>query len=150
MANNTPSPLGALERSILGTPNAMANLGLGEGEIEPDDSPDGRTAVQYGGGDGLFSPDAPSAGGLDAIGAGLMGVLGDPSALDGGAAGASALIANLEAMAADFERQSGEPETEIRAQIAQLRTVLAARPAAVAFLSITSASRYHSGGSVPT
>ena len=51
-----------------------------------------------------------------------LGAGGDPSAL----------IAQLEAMAADFERQTGEPETEIRSKIALLKSVLAARPTVVA------------------
>ena len=58
-------------------------------------------------------------GGLDLT---ALGPGGDPSAL----------IAQLEAMADEFERQSGQPEMEIRSQITMLRSVLAARPAAVA------------------
>ena len=55
----------------------------------------------------------------------LMGALGP-----GG--DATALIAHLEAMASEFESQSGEPETEIRTKIAMLRSIIDSRPMAVA------------------
>ena len=101
-------------------------------ELDDDDSPSvGRSAVQYGGDDALFEDSpapmvaASSSGqedGADAL-AGL--------ALGGGA-DSGALIAYLEQMAASFEEQTGEVETEIRGKIAQLRAVLDARPAVVA------------------
>ena len=152
------SPHAALERQMGLSSNGPAPMEF-DGQIadDDDDSPAGRQAVQYGGGgdDGLFSPDAamPTAaaaappaqeeevdasadgadGGLDAMSAALLGVLGDPSgALGGDGGSANALLAQLEAMADEFEQQSGQPETEIRGKIAMLRSVLGARPAAVA------------------
>ena len=44
----------------------------------------------------------------------------------------TAAAPHVEAMADEFEQQSGQPETEIRGKIAMLRSVLGARPAAVA------------------
>ena len=142
------SPLSALERQMGVAKDAM-DIDIGTPTSLPDDdedaTPPGRSAVSYARtGDGLFSPATPvaasdagdgeknaaDAGGLDNLTGGLMDLLGDPaSALDGGG---MAVIAQLEAMADEFERQSGEPEVEIRAKIAMLRSVLDARPGAVA------------------
>ena len=95
-----------------------------DGEIESDaeSTPNaGRTAVQYCGDDDSLFGDSPAAGGFQALDA-LTGLDGDPTAL----------ITQLEAMAAEFEKLSGEPETQIRSQIALLRSVIDSRPAAVA------------------
>ena len=86
---------------------------------DPDETPPGRAPVSYTtAGDGLFSPLTPAAGDVEPDAAalsGLMGMLhgslGDPSGGIGG--GTAALIAQLESMADEFERQSGEEETEI-------------------------------------
>jgi hypothetical protein len=123
--------------------------GIGIPDEDPDATPPGRAAVSYStAGDSLFSPPVPpvaleapgssgdgehdedASAGSDALPDGLLGLLGDPMGALG--AGAPALIANLEAMAEEFERQSGEPEVEIRAKIAMLRGVLDSRPGAVA------------------
>jgi len=137
------SPLGALERSMGLT---AISSPFSPGEIsDMDETPPGRSAVQYGSGqDALFDSPVVSNAILDAmdengpegdddpsssvanlfgsIDASMLGPGGDPSAL----------LAQLEAVANEFERQSGEPETEIRGQIALLRSVLDARPAAIA------------------
>jgi hypothetical protein len=130
---SSDSPLSALERSM-----GLASVGaspavFSPGELESDPEatpPAGRRAVHYGspGEDALFEDDAAAADEdpeaassvLD-----LMGALGP-----GGDAGA--LISQLESMADDFERQSGQPEIEIRSKIAMLRSVIDSRPAAVA------------------
>jgi hypothetical protein len=78
-----------------------------DGEIEPEDEAKGRTAVVYDDCDLLLSPGV-APGGSDN------------------------LIAQLEAMADQLERESGEPEHGIRTQIAQLRAVLQGQAAAVA------------------
>lgn len=128
------SPLSALERMMLSPSDAMDMDGGRLPDEDPDATPPGRAAVSYAtAGDSLFSPPAPqadadAAGGGDLLADGLMGLLGDPS----GALGSGGLVAQLEAMAEDFERQTGEPETEIRAKIAMLRGVLDARPGVVA------------------
>ena len=143
MADNMLSPLSNLEQSMGIQRDAMDIDGFvpngGLPDEDPDSTPEGRAAVSYStAGDSLFSP--PSGNGANTaanndddaapdLGV-LMGLLGDPSGALG--AGAPALIAQLEAMAEEFERQSGEPETEIRGKIAMLRSVLDARPQAVA------------------
>ena len=148
------SPHSALERSMgieVGGGDPMDFEPHGLPDDDPDATPPGRQAVSYGGGDGLFSPEEPQAqqqrqqqqqreeaaaaepdgGGLDALTAGLLGVLGDPtSALGGG--NSAALLAQLEAMADAFEQESGEVETDIRGKIAMLRGVLDARPSVIA------------------
>ena len=155
MSGDPLTPLSALEKSM-GLAHVSTGVDIGEGGIpdsDPDDTPPhGRAAVHYGNqGDALFSSPEPSPAappavplgapsgvgissnggdGLENALAGLLGgVLGDDSS---GAGGPAALIAQLEAMADDFERQSGEPELEIRGKIAMLRSVLDARPQAVA------------------
>jgi hypothetical protein len=120
------TPHSALERQ-LGLSGASPMDMDGHIPESPDESPPaGRAAVSYGTSDPLFSPTA-AAGSSDLLGAGLLDALSSSGA-DGGAA----MIAQLEVMAADFERQSGVPETEIRAKIAALKSVFAARPGAVA------------------
>ena len=133
-------------------------MDIGDGTIpdtDDDMTPPGRAAVSYStAGDSLFSPATPAppssqplppqppklaqtpcAGAIaedadDAFAEGLLGLLGDPSGALG--ANSGALLVQLETMAAEFERQSGEPETEIRAKIALLKSVLDARPGVVA------------------
>lgn len=120
------SPLTALERSM-----GITSIGSpfdGQIDSEPDSTPPGRTAVQYGDDDALFDDandgEGSSSSGLDmgSLDMTALGPGGDPTAL----------IAQLEAIAASIEEQSGEPETEIRSKIALLRSVLDSRPAAVA------------------
>ena len=108
-------------------------------ESDPEATPPlGRGLVNYDAqGDALF--DSPVAkGGTYPADVDLSDAANDeglPDALDlsmlsmGGDAGT--LLAQLERMADDFEKQSGEPETEIRSKIAMLRSVLDARPAEV-------------------
>ena len=148
------SPLSALERSM-GLASVAAGsstpIAFSPGGIESDADatpPAGRAAVHYGGDDSLFDSPSPivanatvpaegaaameqdEEAGIDGGMAGLFGALDETALGPGG--DATALLAQLEAMAAEFERQSGEPETHIRGQIAVLRSVLDARPAAVA------------------
>ena len=151
------SPLTSLERSMgLATVGGYAQSAFSPGDgIESDPEatpPAGRTLCHYGGDDPLFSSPSPVVANATAPmgtaepvtaddddeeeddGDGdLGGILGglDLTALGPGG-DPSALIAQLEAMADEFERQSGQPETEIRSQITMLRSVLAARPVAVA------------------
>ena len=152
------SPLTSLERSMgLATVGGSAQSAFSPGDgIESDPEatpPAGRTLCHYGGDDPLFSSPSPVVANAtapmgtaetitaddddnddDDDGDGdLGGILGglDLTALGPGG-DPSALIAQLEAMADEFERQSGQPEMEIRSQITMLRSVLAARPAAVA------------------
>ena len=152
------SPLTSLERSMgLATVGGHAQSAFSPGDgIESDPEatpPAGRTLCHYGGDDPLFSSPSPVVANAtapmgtaetitaddddnddDDDGDGdLGGILGglDLTALGPGG-DPSALIAQLEAMADEFERQSGQPETEIRSQITMLRGVLAARPVAVA------------------
>lgn len=151
------TPLSALERQMgiasvsgcSGTPSSE----VFDGAIDSDPDatpPPGRAApVRYSDGDALFADTPPShpaaqsetaeaeemdddeesaassSEGLGLDANAMLSVLGP-----GG--DASALIAQLEAMAEAFERQSGEPETEIRGKIALLKSVIDARPAAVA------------------
>ena len=112
------------------SPSDAMEVEGGVPEEDPDATPPGRAAVSYStAGDSLFSPEPQQeAAGDDLLAGGLMGLLSDPS----GALGSGGLIAQLEAMAEEFERQTGEPETEIRGKIAMLRSVLDARPAMVA------------------
>ena len=151
------SPLTSLERSMgLATVGGYAQSAFSPGdgiESDPEATPAaGRTLCHYGGDDPLFSSPSPVVANATAPmgtaepitadddeeeeddGDGdLGGILGgfDITALGPGG-DPSALLAQLEAMADEFERQSGQPETEIRSQITMLRGVLAARPVAVA------------------
>jgi hypothetical protein len=134
------TPLSALEQSmgLLGasTPADMEVVGLPESD--PDETPPGRAAVSYSlQGDALFAATPEEASASEAgngsspiddelLGGGLLNLLG------GGGAEQGALIRQLEAMAEEFEEQSGVPEVEIRAKIAMLRNVFEARDTAVA------------------
>jgi len=135
-----------LERAmgILSVDHAAAGEHF-DGEIEdeePDEPPEGRAAVGYGDDTGLFDeddatglmipnpespagcsdPESPSPVASDLLGGDLGSLLGgDPGAL----------IAHLEQMAAALEAESGEEESEIRAKIALLRSVLDDRPSVV-------------------
>ena len=95
----------------------FGNIGVADdfdGEIEPDDEPNGRTAVVYDD-DPLLA--SPPPGGLSELASRAV----HPG---GGGGGGEALLARLEAMAAQLEAESGEPEPGIRAQISTLRAVL--------------------------
>ena len=151
-ADDPLSPLSALEKQMgLLAPTTPEMDVEGIPDSDPDETPEGRRAVQYGRGDELFASPSPrpaptsasvgdgdiepadssfDSGGMND---GLLGLLGGVLGGGGdGGPGPGAMIAQLEAMADDFERQSGEPEVEIRAKIAMLRSVLEARPGAVA------------------
>jgi hypothetical protein len=130
MSGDAPlTPVSALERSM--GLAAVSRPPHFDGEIDSDPDatpPPGRTTVHYGN-DALFD-DSPAAGSNSDNDGGanimdLMGALGP----DGNT---GALIAQLEAMADEFERQSGEPETEIRGKIAMLKGILDSHPTAVA------------------
>jgi len=141
MSGEPLTPHAALEREMGlrgAPPTPMSVEGLPSDD--PDDTPPGRQGlVSYShDGDSLFSPAEPSgpAGGAHEMSEsdGMLNLLGDLLGGGGGGGGndgTGALIAQLEAMADEFEQQSGEPEVEIRAKIATLRSVLDARDAAV-------------------
>ena len=135
MDSDPMTPLSALEQSM-GLRNAAATPMEVEGlpDSDPDETPPGRVAVSYSRqGDPLFATpeEGEGSGGRaaarddgDPLGEGILSLLG-------GGAEQAALIQQLEAMADEFEQQSGEPEVEIRAKIAMLRGVFEARDAAV-------------------
>jgi len=109
----------------------------GQIEEDEDDSHGGlRSAVQYGD-DALFDileseqrePSAASE--LVSMATGGANEMPDEDASVALTGDPGALIAYLEQMADTFEAQSGEEETEIRAKIATLRSVLEARSSVV-------------------
>ena len=136
--------LAALEKELGGLSVGDAD-GFGGGEIEPDDDASTRTAVRYGdaAADPLFDDD--DGGGGAAASTAALGALG---ALGGDGA---ALIAYLEQTAAAFEAESGAPDPELRAKIAQLRAALHGRSAEVEAqaTSVAAAADAADGGAEP-
>ena len=124
MSKSADDALAALEKQLGGLSVGDAD-GFGGGEIEPDDDASTRTAVRYGdaAADPLFDDDGGGAAASTTANAlGALGALGGDGA---------ALIAYLEQTAAAFEAESGAPDPELRAKIAQLRAALHGRSAEV-------------------
>ena len=134
--------LAALEKELGGLSVGDAD-GFGGGEIEPDDDASTRTAVRYG--DAAADPLFDDDGGGAAASTAALGALG---ALGGDGA---ALIAYLEQTAAAFEAESGAPDPELRAKIAQLRAALHGRSAEVEAqaTSVAAAADAADGGAEP-
>ena len=141
MSKSADDALAALEKELGGLSVGDAD-GFGGGEIEPDDDASTRTAVRYGdaAADPLFDDDDGAAASTAALGA--LGALGGDGA---------ALIAYLEQMAAAFEAESGAPDPELRAKIAQLRAALHGRSAEVEAqaTSVAAAADAADGGAEP-
>jgi len=136
--------LAALEKELGGLSVGDAD-GFGGGEIEPDDDASTRTAVRYGdaAADPLFDDDDDGGGAAASTAAlGALGALGGDGA---------ALIAYLEQTAAAFEAESGAPDPELRAKIAQLRAALHGRSAEVEAqaTSVAAAADAADGGAEP-
>lgn len=136
--------LAALEKELGGLSVGDAD-GFGGGEIEPDDDASTRTAVRYGdaAADPLFDDDGGGAAASTTANAlGALGALGGDGA---------ALIAYLEQTAAAFEAESGAPDPELRAKIAQLRAALHGRSAEVEAqaTSVAAAADAADGGAEP-
>ena len=136
--------LAALEKELGGLSVGDAD-GFGGGEIEPDDDASTRTAVRYGdaAADPLFDDDDDGAAASTTANAlGALGALGGDGA---------ALIAYLEQTAAAFEAESGAPDPELRAKIAQLRAALHGRSAEVEAqaTSVAAAADAADGGAEP-
>ena len=131
--------LAALEKELGGLSVGESD-GFGGGEIEPDDDASTRTAVRYGdaAADPLFDDDDDGAAASTAA----LGALGGDGA---------ALIAYLEQTAAAFEAESGAPDPELRAKIAQLRAALHGRSAEVEAqaTSVAAAADAADGGAEP-
>ena len=136
--------LAALEKELGGLSVGESD-GFGGGEIEPDDDASTRTAVRYGdaAADPLFDDDDDGGGAAASTAAlGALGALGGDGA---------ALIAYLEQTAAAFEAESGAPDPELRAKIAQLRAALHGRSAEVEAqaTSVAAAADAADGGAEP-
>ena len=126
------SPMSALERSM-GLTTVGQDTFDGQIESDSESTPNAsRAPVQYGDDDSLFG-DSPAAGGdlsaFDSPAAGSS--LSALDAISGLTGDSGALIEQLEAMAKEFEQLTGEPELQIRSQIALLRSVIDGRTAAV-------------------
>ena len=141
-ASSADDALAALEKELGGLSVGDAD-GFGGGEIEPDDDASTRTAVRYG--DAAADPLFDDDGGGAAASTAALGALG---ALGGDGA---ALIAYLEQTAAAFEAESGAPDPELRAKIAQLRAALHGRSAEVEAqaTSVAAAADAADGGAEP-
>ena len=141
-ASSADDALAALEKELGGLSVGDAD-GFGGGEIEPDDDASTRTAVRYGdaAADPLFDDDDGGAAASTAA-LGALGALGGDGA---------ALIAYLEQTAAAFEAESGAPDPELRAKIAQLRAALHGRSAEVEAqaTSVAAAADAADGGAEP-
>ena len=141
-ASSADDALAALEKELGGLSVGDAD-GFGGGEIEPDDDASTRTAVRYGdaAADPLFDDDDGGAAASTAA-LGALGALGGDGA---------ALIAYLEQTAAAFEAESGAPDPELRAKIAQLRAALHGRSAEVEAQasSVAAAADAADGGAEP-
>ena len=144
MSKSADDALAALEKELGGLSVGDAD-GFGGGEIEPDDDASTRTAVRYGdaAADPLFDDDGGGAAASTTANAlGALGALGGDGA---------ALIAYLEQTAAAFEAESGAPDPELRAKIAQLRAALHGRSAEVEAqaTSVAAAADAADGGAEP-
>ena len=142
MSKSADDALAALEKELGGLSVGESD-GFGGGEIEPDDDASTRTAVRYGdaAADPLFDDDDGGAAASTAA-LGALGALGGDGA---------ALIAYLEQTAAAFEAESGAPDPELRAKIAQLRAALHGRSAEVEAqaTSVAAAADAADGGAEP-
>jgi len=132
------SQLDALERAmgVVSVSSGLADDDDFDGEIEPDDEAGGREAVVYDADDDPLLAATPGKAvrpppALDSAHDPALDAA-NATALDSAPTGPDGLIAQLVAMADQLERESGQPEHGIRAQIATLRSVMAGQPASVA------------------
>ena len=144
MSKSADDALAALEKELGGLSVGDAD-GFGGGEIEPDDDASTRTAVRYGETPAATRSSMTTTAAAASATANALGALG---ALGGDGA---ALIAYLEQTAAAFEAESGAPDPELRAKIAQLRAALHGRSAEVEAQasSVAAAADAADGGAEP-